>query len=211
MKIIFDIETGSYSEETLFAIMPEFSAAANVKDPAKIAAQIAEKQAEFISGAALSATTSRVLAIGFKVEDGDTQILTNDSDDDEGEIEILESFIGFVGTIKPYQLVGHNVKGFDIPYIIRRCWLHGISVPVFAWTKKYSDTVIDTYEVWSAGQWQAKGKLNEIAKFFGFEEKTGTGDQFAQWFRGGEKERAIEYLQRDIELAENVARKMGVM
>ncbi len=62
---IFDIETGPRSRAELAECVPTFEAPANWKDPEKIAAYVAQKEAEWFQSAALSALTGRVLAIGY--------------------------------------------------------------------------------------------------------------------------------------------------
>ena len=55
--IFFDIETGPLAEQELNERMPVFSAKANLKDPVKIEADIAEKRKKFEEGATLNAYT----------------------------------------------------------------------------------------------------------------------------------------------------------
>jgi hypothetical protein len=62
---IFDIETGPRSRAELAECVPTFEAPSNWKDPEKIRAHVAEKEAEWFQSAALSALTGRVLAIGY--------------------------------------------------------------------------------------------------------------------------------------------------
>ena len=62
--ITFDIETEGLPESELLAIMPDFKPNGTLKDPDKIAADLAKKKAEWIEKAALSPLTGRVLCIG---------------------------------------------------------------------------------------------------------------------------------------------------
>ena len=71
--ILFDIETAPLPESELAALVPPFDPAevrtGNLKDPDKIAAKLAEAEAnhrrDFIERAALDPLTGRVLAIGL--------------------------------------------------------------------------------------------------------------------------------------------------
>ena len=56
--IVFDIETIPQDEAKLLALAPEFTAAANLKDPEKIAASIAKKRADYLADAALNWKTA---------------------------------------------------------------------------------------------------------------------------------------------------------
>jgi len=62
--IVFDIETVPQDEAKLLALAPEFTAAANLKDPDKIAASIAKKRADYLADAALNWKTAEVVLIG---------------------------------------------------------------------------------------------------------------------------------------------------
>ena len=62
--IVFDIETIPQDEARLLALAPEFTAAANLKDPEKIAASIAKKRADYLADAALNWKTAEVVLIG---------------------------------------------------------------------------------------------------------------------------------------------------
>ena len=59
--IVFDIETVPQDSTKLLALAPEFTAAANLKDPEKIAAAIAKKRADCAPSSlpASQRTTSR--------------------------------------------------------------------------------------------------------------------------------------------------------
>src|ERR1019366_6080516 len=107
--IVFDIETVPQDEAKLLALAPEFTAAANLKDPDKIAASIAKKRADYLADAALNWKPAEVVLIG--------------AGDDEGffpytartEKILITDFLGMLaaeladGTV----IGGHNVKGFD--------------------------------------------------------------------------------------------------
>ena len=51
----------------------------------------------------------------------------------EDERDILSSFANFMSQVffkaPGIKIVGHNIKGFDLPYIIKKSILHGIELP----------------------------------------------------------------------------------
>ena len=104
---IFDIETGSLPASDLAWQMPEFEARANLKDPDKIAADLAEKKAKWIEKAALEATTGMVLAIGILNGD-EKQIISGK------EPKMLEAFWKLYGSGAD-SWVGFNIFFFDLP------------------------------------------------------------------------------------------------
>lgn len=207
MKIIFDIETGALPLAEIEHLMDGIKAPGNLKDPAKIESAIAEKRAEFLEKAALSPFSGRILAIGWR--EMESHFYKNISDDDVDESYIIKEFWQMIKSDMPI-LIGHNIRNFDIPFIVRRGWKYGIS-PAPGYLDKFTKNIIDTMEVFAAGEWGNKSSLNDISKFFGLGEKTGAGDDFAKWWRGGERERAIEYLNKDLILTQQVAQRMGVI
>lgn len=200
--IIFDIETGPLPQEQFQHILDKVEAPGNLKDPAKIEAAIKEKQAEIIERAPLSAMTGQILAIGFY--DGENYMIASDV----SEEAIIMTFWDHVSE-NNLSVCGHNIKNFDIPFIVRRGYVYGIR-PKMQYLEKFSRLVIDTMELFAGGEWGHKASLNDISRLFGLGEKTGSGDQFHKWWNGGERDKAIEYLKKDLELTYKVAERMGV-
>lgn len=156
--IAFDIETvANKAVLSIPGIMPEFKAANNVKDPAKIAAQIADKQKKWRSEAGLSPDFGKIVAVAL-VNDDCKQAFSGDN-----EKEILES--AWLVLSEYREITGFNSKAFDLPWLIRRSWYCGV-VP----TKKYDllpyRTVnhFDLRLLLSHGDKKAKGKLAQFAK-----------------------------------------------
>lgn len=242
-NIIIDIETGPADEATIMAMMPEIERGkvpANYKDPAKIAEYEAKIEADYqaqksnyVERAALSAETGIILAVGYGDFPGQTQHIWNDKGDIAGESRLLSELFAILCDLKLKhgcaKLIGHNLKGFDIPFIIRRVMRLGIMDK--NWREFFIDAknpryfapwIVDTMEIWRMGLGQYLYKdgeqsnrmlssLNYLAKYFGLPEKLGTGDQFAKWFLGGERQKALDYLAQDLMLAGNVALKMGLI
>ena len=135
MKIVaFDIETGPLSEEQIRKIAPAFKESevktGNLgleKQLEKIALEKTKHISKIVSSAALNAEYGQVLAIGILGDDEPT-ILTGE------ESDILAKFWGLA--LKDFQegistWVGHNVLGFDLPFLLRRSVIVGVSVPSF--------------------------------------------------------------------------------
>ena len=69
--IFFDIETSPLTAAEMDSRMPEFTARGNLKDEAKIKADIEEKRNKFFDNAALDPFTGRVCAIGMLHHEGE--------------------------------------------------------------------------------------------------------------------------------------------
>ena len=175
---------------------------------------------EFVSKAALSALTGRVLAIGYRSEKA-TVIAHVDSEAFAGsEAALIEQFWTRYRKAKQDRrnMVGHNVAGFDIPFLIRRSWLLGIDVPdgVFDANWRYLDrTFIDTMQRWQAGNYRDTFVgLDRLGKALGLGGKTEgvDGGDFLRLYFGtpDERAKALEYLQRDVTLTWEVALRLGI-
>ena len=135
--ILFDIETSPLPESELAALVPPFDPAevktGNLKDPDKIAAKLAEAEAnhrrDFFDRAALDPLTGRVLAIGLlKNAEGGMQKAEFRIIGHDDEAQTLREFWslcrGEMGRIN--QMVGFNSNLFDLPFLIRRSWKHRV-------------------------------------------------------------------------------------
>lgn len=215
----FDIETEPADAASLKAFEPEFDAPRNIKDPAKIAAAIAEKREEWIERAALSPITGRILAIGY-IEGGamwSEYVGLGKVDEPTLIARFFENVQDCcMGAQK--RLAGFNVHGFDLPFIVRRALAHGMKIPAgllpspgsgrFYWPS----WVIDIRDVWAMGEHQPAGSLDVIGRFLGLGGKAGKGADFARLFHGTPEEhaQAISYLERDLQLTWQIGQRLGV-
>lgn len=200
--IFFDIETTALPEADLLALAPEFEAAKNLRDPEKIAANIAEKRAEWLERAALSPETGRVLAIGLY--DESFWMFSGD------EADILEAFWSGLCSHPEEQFIGWNIFGFDLPFLVRRSWILGIATP--SWLRRgrvWDISFIDLMEVYSLGTKQYVS-LDTAARALGVGRKTGSGADFGKLWCGTmeQRQQAIEYLQNDVELTQRVGARI---
>jgi len=218
--IIFDIETGPLSESELAAMMPPFDPAeiktGNIKDADKIAAKIAEAQAnhrrDFFDKAALDPLTGRVAAIGMMTftnndKTGQFSIIGHD---DEAQIlrEFWDLTRGEMGRINP--LIGFNIFNFDLPFLFRRSWKHQVPVPFGIRRGRYwGDELTDLRDLWQLGDRQARGSLDTIARHLGVGAKNGDGKAFAELWHSDRKT-AEAYLRNDLELTVKVAHAFGI-
>lgn len=213
--ILFDIETGPLPENELAALMPPFDPAevktGNIKDPEKIAAKIAEAEAnhkrDFIEKAALDPLTGRVLAIGL-LNHNTRQFVIIGHDD---EARTLADFWNVCRTeiVKGTRFAGFNIFQFDLPFLLRRSWKHRVPVPLGLRRGRYwSDELSDLREIWQLGDRQARGSLDSIAKHLGVGEKDGDGKDFARlWIE--DRAKAVAYLRNDLELTSKIAEALG--
>ncbi len=169
--------------------------------------------AEVEAKAALSALTGEVLAIGYR---GDKVIL--DFVGERSESMLLVKFWTMYKTLRTAgrKMVGFNINGFDIPFLVQRSWVNGVPVPdtVFTGPQRYLEqTFVDLMKVWSGGAWGTFGKLDTIARALNVGAKTPGvhGGDFARLFRDPETtQSALDYLANDLDMTFGVAERLGV-
>ena len=110
----------------------------------------------------------------------------------------------------PYS-VGHNILGFDAPYIWRRAIANGIRPPAFfeppvelkAWSKGIGDTMI----MWSGVR--DRVSLDTLCKVFGIPGKDGIdGSMVWDMYQNGRLEEISEYCVEDVEKTSEVYKRM---
>jgi hypothetical protein len=223
---------------------PSTVAVGNLKDQAKIDEKIAKAKAahelavtnydrdritlaeqhfaDFKSKAALDPTTGIVLAIGFQSADNGKFAIEH-GDGDEGKL--LAAFWAKYAKCRanpggPRKMVGCNIFGFDLPFLVRRSWMLGVDVPAsVVVNRRYFDQLfVDLREVWLLGQrWGDCGSsLDTIARTLGNcgqkPEDVGGAD-FARLWNGtaDDKNQAVAYLRNDLAMTSKVAKRLGVV
>ena len=228
--LVFDIETGPLPEEALRGIyqeptLDEFAATCDKRwKPETVVAKYEEARggmwAEFVDKAALSPLTGRVLAIGFQPPSGEVQVRHIAArDGEEGDLLSIFWRLTERAIQAKESMVGHNILGFDLPFLLRRSWLLGVEPTADIFDGRYwHRCFIDTMKRWQCGSYQERFvKLDALAQAFGVLRKLDTGGvsgaEFAKFYWGSPEERqlALEYLVRDVEITAAVAGKMGVI
>ena len=210
-NIVFDIETVPQDPAKLLALAPEFTAAANLKDPDKIAASIAKKRADFLADAALNWKTAEVVLIGAG-DDTEIRSFTADS-----EKQLLGDFLDLVSAALGDGVVvgGHNVKGFDLPMLVNRARVHGLKIPrnvlsVWRGRQQWHDNIFDTLEILSFGRSFDGNGVDDVARVFGLPPKLGHGGDFPLLWRA-DCQAAVAYNRRDVEIEIEIARICGAI
>ena len=210
--VAFDIETGPLPEETIRSIAPGFK-----EEDVKVGNLGLEKRIEkiaqakqrhvegIINKAALNAEYGKILAIGFMDHSGPEYLIGDEQD-------ILPAFwsrvLEFVEDRR--LLVGHNIMGFDLPFLFRRSLLSGCKVPPRVSPRgRYwpQEVWVDLMEIWKAGDYKATISLDRFCKATGLEGKNGSGEHFSEMFEQ-DREKAIEYLHNDVKITYELAKRV---
>jgi hypothetical protein len=189
--------------------------AATIKPPGvlKKAESIAEWERESKPGAvqeawlktALDGTYGQVCAISYAVDDREPVGLFAPDLSAQCETALLRQFVEdmrdmYSGTsgMRPV-LCGHNLIGFDLPFIWRRCVIRGVKPPLW-WprsVKPWSDHVADTMLMW-AGDRGTIG-MDRLCKALGIAGKDGmTGADVWPMVQAGRIAEVSAYCSDDV-------------
>lgn len=211
-NLYLDIETGPAPNASDYA--PHFEAPGNYKDPIKIAAYIEEAKEKWTERAALFPESGRVLMVGMAEDDAEPYTVWGD----EKKIitETLDKIRQFLS--KGARIYGYNIHGFDLPFLIKRAWILGLTVnkSMFNyWRGKWSwnDNIYDLMLWWKMGEYRKaddapSSSMAAVLKALGLPGKEGNGKDFAALLRD-DPEAAQKYLIRDVNATREIAQKVG--
>jgi len=158
---------------------------------------------EVMAGMSFDGTFGRIFCIGYIKDDGVKQekgMLRGD------EKEILQKFWKLVTDVN----VGHNILGFDLPFIYKRSVILGVKPSVNLSLAKFrSFPIFDTQKEWS--KWADNGaSLDTVAKVLGFPTSKDKMDGSMVWpyFKEGRLDEICEYCMKDVEVNRKVYYKM---
>jgi hypothetical protein len=187
----------------------------NEKTGAKVLVETSREAAwkTFKSKAALSPLTGQVLAVGIYCPDWHNQITIDYVTKEINEETLINGILEFFDdTIsKSQKIIGHNILGFDFPFLLRRATKYGIKIPrsILVQLNTYKPSLlIDTMRLWQCGnRMEAFVKLDQLASFFGTTRKNGSGANFSETFFNNQIE-ALRYLENDILMTKEIWEKM---
>lgn len=125
--------------------LEEPSAPSNWKDPAKIAAYVAEKKADQTERAGLDPDLGRITGLGLWMGGHADPVIMLCKTEDE-ERGVLQEFAGYHDGYG-YPLIGYNALKFDWPFLMRRAAYLG--VPLGINTDRYRSPHVDLCDVLS--------------------------------------------------------------
>lgn len=208
--VIWDIETGPQALDILESRMPEFTAAANLKDPEKIKADIESKKAKYITQAALSPLTGKVVAVGVLHSHNGMTLFHG-----EDEKQVLQGACGYLSSmiLNRVYCIGFNIHGFDLPFLRFRAMVHGVPTPHWTsytgrayWFEKFRDLLPELV----MGRDFSGYNLDAVCKAMGLPGKTGDGAHFYELYKTDPK-KALDYLAGDLKAEAALAKRMGII
>ena len=132
---VFDIETASLEDAEVYIEPPK--PRGNIKDPAKIEADLAEKTAALLDRAALDPDLCRIVAAGWDCDGTAESAVCADAPE---ERRVLERFWR---QSQGATLVGFNCLSFDLPVLLRRSLYLDVRAPYFSLNKYRPGSIVD--------------------------------------------------------------------
>lgn len=176
----------------------------------------------YFQKASLTAEWGRIVCISvgqIKFDENDVPFMQKKSFYGSDEKELLVDFVNFMSQVffkaPGIKLVGHNIKGFDLPYIIKKSILYSLELPRqlhLHKVKPWENCLIDTYEVWKAGGWSSAA-LAHLCLLLGIKnpkDDMNAGEVGAAFY-AGRIEEIKNYCEEDIEAAGSLMLKFANM
>ncbi|MCC2095689.1 MAG: hypothetical protein KDJ29_02285, partial [Hyphomicrobiales bacterium] len=131
---------------------------------------------------ALDPNAGQVVCLSWMIDDGTVETAWSENYIDERSIllDAFERMSAAVGETR-IDVCGHNVLGFDLPFVQRRAIINRLRLPHW-WpvlTKPWHDRVFDTLLMWNAGQRATGGgSMDTICELLGLPQKGSEFDDF---------------------------------
>lgn len=210
--LVLDIETLPHPDASQW--LAPVTAAANLKDPAKIAASIAERTAERDDKLGLDPDCCVTCAVGWHVVGGGdptVDICQNEAQEAEALTRLADAYAAPNGQ-QETRIVTFYGRQFDLPVLMRRAMYLGVKFPKLN-LDRYRSPHID---VWDAltyqGALRTAHSLSFYAKRMGFTtlDKVDGGD-VASLAKAGNWDAIREHCASDVGLTHAVANKLGLL
>jgi DNA polymerase elongation subunit (family B) len=133
---------------------------------------------------------------------------------EQSEKETLNSFLNILNDFDPEtdEIVGHNILNFDLPFILQRCLVNGISVKRYMGLTGYNTRrVFDTMQNWWLGDRRGRVSLDDLAWALGIESSktdAAEGSKVFDLYQSGRLNEIREYNLRDVRLTRKIYERM---
>jgi hypothetical protein len=208
--IVVDIETCGLpnAADYLEPVVPD----ARLKDPEKIKADIADKEQARLQKLALDWNVGRVAAIGWWTERGGLQ--TRATWDENFEASAL---MEFWAAAKQRTIVGFNIKGFDLRFLIQRSRYLGVTYPILDLGKYSRKGIVDlyldlTFNDGTYDQGAMRRTLHAFCRRFGIHVNDSLkGSDVPALVEAGEWDQVLAHVTSDVQLTVALAQRLGVV
>lgn len=150
-----------------------------------------------------------------RLKDGKCVLYSIANDDESAILEEFNELInGFYAKNNKTMLAGHAIKGFDIPFIMRRCLINNVEIPVLcdvAHLKPWELKCFDTTELWKGTGFYSASLIN-IAVAMGLpspkSDINGAEVSDVYYTEKNGLSRIVSYCEKDVHTVCNIACRM---
>jgi hypothetical protein len=217
MILTFDIETLPTDDESVIA---EFEK--GIKPPATHKKQetidawmIENKESalkELVSKTSFDGMYGRIACIAWSIDD--EPVFSSNADYTEARaIKALYDFIETRGEVRNNNLVfcGHNIAGFDLPFLKHRSIILGIKPPKSLLqamnAKPWDSCIADTMLMWSSDP-HKRGSMDRICKALGIQGKEGFDGSMVAETWPIYPQKVIEYCKDDVRRTRSIYKRI---
>ena len=142
----------------------------------------------------------RVVVVSCVLRDDEGIRVFSLGEPDHGEKEAIQRFFEGINKYKP-QVVSWNGRGFDMPVLVSRGLIHGVTAECFwnnNYTNRFQDRHVDVMDVLSLYGFRGSS-LDDMARLSGFPGKLGMdGSEVWPAFQRGELRQLRDYCEADV-------------
>lgn len=221
--LYFDIETLPCNDESVIAdIAKTITPPGNIKLAESIAKWHAENGAQALADA-VSKTSfdglyGRIACIAWAFDDGDIHCTSATASEAEAITEFysainneLEIACRGGSTSTPLQVCGHNIAGFDLPFLKARSTILGIRPPSGLLramkAKPWDDCILDTMLLWD-NRSDKRVSMDKLCKVFGMEGKGDFDGSMVAETWPVDPHRVVDYCKDDVERTRQIYKRI---
>ena len=207
--IVVDIETCGLpnAADFLEPVVPD----ARLKDPEKVKADLGQKTAARLEKLALDWNVGRIAAIGWWTE---ATSCARGCPSEQNEGAAIEEFWE---QAHHRTLVGFNIKGFDLRFLVQRSRYLGVPYPQLDFSKYSRKGIEDLYLMLTFGdgtydQGAMRRTLHAFCRRFRIPVQDEIkGSEIPALVAAGEWDQVLAHVTSDVELTVALARRLGVI
>ena len=216
MKIYLDIETLPTSDTAFIAdIAKTIAPPGNISKAETIAAWEAEKKplavAEAVKKTSFDGLYGSIACICWAYDDR----VVEHSAPEHSEPELLVDFFRDIEAMTMHkgdvQFVGHNIAGFDLPFLRHRAIIHGIKPPHALMramnAKPWGESIADTMLMWSADR-EKRVSMDKLCKAFGIPGKGDFDGSMVADTWPFDPRKVIDYCVEDVKRTREIYKRM---
>lgn len=169
----------------------------------------------YIDNAALVPEYGKVVVIAFAYfEEGKLKLSSKaiEEDDEKVLMEWISRLFAKVDDLG-FTVAGHNIKGFDVPFLVKKMTMYGFRVPRCLTTlgkKPWEVKMMDTMDMWKSTSWE-NSFLDEVTWALGIpspkDEMYGGQVGYEYWEKGN-IEGIGKYCRKDVKVLVDVCEKI---